>query len=102
MAAMSNYPIDFLFDLDQALTLVDDSGQHIKIEAQKTLVIDHMPTVTPTDNDHDVCSVCIQSFRSGEGGKQVPCGHVYHATCIASWLSRHNSCPLCRCKISSE
>ncbi|KAE7998669.1 hypothetical protein FH972_003188 [Carpinus fangiana] len=93
----SNYPIDMLFDLDQALTLPEDiSGR--PIAAPKSVVM-NMPTVAATDH---VCSVCVESFRSGEGGKQVPCGHVYHAACIASWLSHNNSCPLCRSKISGD
>jgi hypothetical protein len=95
----SNYPIDMLFDLDQALTLPEDPHPGRPIAAPKSLV-NNMPTVTTTD--HHVCSVCVERFRSAEGGKQVPCGHVYHATCIASWLSHNNSCPLCRCKISSD
>ncbi|KAG7988868.1 hypothetical protein I3843_03G209600, partial [Carya illinoinensis] len=94
---MTNYPIDLLFDLDEVLTLPEDSGRQSTAEPT-SLVIMNMPTVTTTE----VCSVCIESFRSGEGGKQVPCGHVYHETCIASWLSRHNSCPLCRCEISGN
>ncbi|MCL7039256.1 hypothetical protein MKW94_025501 [Papaver nudicaule] len=31
----------------------------------------------------------------------MPCNHVYHANCISSWLSRYNSCPLCRCTIDT-
>ncbi|KAB1214816.1 E3 ubiquitin-protein ligase RING1-like [Morella rubra] len=90
----SSYTIDLLFDLDEALTLPEDSAR--QIAAQKSLVM-NLPTVITTD----VCSVCIESFRSGEGGKQVPCGHVYHANCIASWLSSHSSCPVCRREIST-
>lgn len=106
---ISNYPVDLLFDLDEALTMTTaDSGLQIKkIAAPKD-----MPTATVTStihhhhhHHHDLCTVCIESLGLGDQGseqQEVPCGHVYHATCIASWLSRHNSCPLCRCKISTQ
>ncbi|KAG2713041.1 hypothetical protein I3843_04G147100 [Carya illinoinensis] len=96
--AMSNYPKDLLFDLDEVLTLPEESGR--QIAAPRSLLM-NMPTVATSD----VCSVCIESFGStGEDGigKQVPCGHVFHETCITSWFSHHDSCPLCRCQFSDE
>ncbi|KAJ6127566.1 hypothetical protein N7523_003178 [Penicillium sp. IBT 18751x] len=26
----------------------------------------------------------------------LPCGHQYHMKCIADWLQRASSCPVCR------
>ncbi|EEF48182.1 E3 ubiquitin-protein ligase RDUF1 [Ricinus communis] len=90
--------IDVSFDMDEALALPPNFGH--QISESDSLVAD-MPTVTSTD-DHDVCSICMEGFQSpGVCGKQVPCGHVYHAPCISSWLSNCNSCPLCRFNISA-
>ncbi|KAJ4708525.1 RING/U-box superfamily protein [Melia azedarach] len=101
-------PIDMSFDLDEALTLSantsapDDSGSE-KIRNTATngdLIVSDFPTVA----GDGVCSVCMEDFQPAFPGKQVPCGHVFHAKCIATWISRCDSCPLCRsrCIISGD
>ncbi|KAG6596836.1 hypothetical protein SDJN03_10016, partial [Cucurbita argyrosperma subsp. sororia] len=48
------------------------------------------------------CSVCYDEMK--EGGEElirIPCGHVYHKSCVLTWLQRNNSCPLCRKKIEA-
>ncbi|KAI3915379.1 hypothetical protein MKX01_035638 [Papaver californicum] len=64
-----------------------------------------MPTVAMVDM---VCTICMKEPRNCNGiegrraeGKKTPCNHVYHADCISTWLSRYNSCPLCRCTINT-
>ena len=29
---------------------------------------------------------------------QLPCQHIFHHSCIATWTEHHNSCPVCRFK----
>ncbi|KAL6274599.1 hypothetical protein ACE6H2_025291 [Prunus campanulata] len=92
----SNYPMSLQFDLDEALTWEENSNYtllnnniNINIAAlnpnsNSFMILENMPTPAAAAVD-DVCA-----------GKLVPCGHVYHATCLASWLFVCNSCPLCR------
>ncbi|OAY53822.1 hypothetical protein MANES_03G026200v8 [Manihot esculenta] len=94
--AFSSCLIDLSFDMDEALSFHSDFAR--QISKSVSLVAD-MPTVDVSD---DVCSVCMEGFGGDVGGKRVPCGHVYHAGCISSWLSNCNSCPLCRCNISDD
>ncbi|KGN61460.1 E3 ubiquitin-protein ligase RING1 [Cucumis sativus] len=43
------------------------------------------------------CSVCCEEIkRKGGEVRRIPCGHVYHKSCILKWLEISNSCPLCR------
>lgn len=105
--------IDQQFDLDEVLTLPEeystpyDHHHHdhqiltvSEASVQDPLIFDSMPTVTISTVDVDSCAVCMESFHSGESAERVPYGHVYHAGCIATWLSVCKSCPLCRCRIS--
>ncbi|KAF2303985.1 hypothetical protein GH714_025917 [Hevea brasiliensis] len=64
--------IDVSFDMDEALTLPPNFGHQI---SESHFLVADMPTVV----SDDVCSVCMEGFQSGVGGKRVPCGHVYHA-----------------------
>ncbi|KAF4390038.1 hypothetical protein F8388_002980 [Cannabis sativa] len=95
----TNYPVDMMsFDLDEALTMPPQDNSNRWIATSNTSVVE-MSTVDVATTATDVCSVCMECFRSGQGGKQVPCGHVFHQACIAEWSLRHNSCPLCRSKL---
>lgn len=41
------------------------------------------------------CAVCLSDFQLGETLRPLPCGHVFHRSCIDKWLLRNGVCPLC-------
>jgi len=42
------------------------------------------------------CTVCMDDFKLQEQVRRLPCGHHFHEACIFPWLTRHNTCPVCR------
>ncbi|KAF6156402.1 hypothetical protein GIB67_031523 [Kingdonia uniflora] len=43
------------------------------------------------------CPICLEGFVDGENCRALPgCEHVYHSTCIDTWLTKANMCPICR------
>lgn len=46
------------------------------------------------------CSICFETiYRLSRYSGRIclrSCGHQFHLKCIEEWLSRNNSCPLCR------
>lgn len=45
------------------------------------------------------CVVCMEVMSAESIVRKLPCGHVYHSTCIEAWLLKNRSscvCPLCK------
>ncbi|PFH32409.1 zinc finger, C3HC4 type (RING finger) domain-containing protein [Besnoitia besnoiti] len=41
------------------------------------------------------CAICIEDFVPSALVRVLPCGHVFHRSCIDSWFLRSSVCPLC-------
>lgn len=49
------------------------------------------------EEEMEECCVCCEDLKGkGMEVSRIPCGHVYHKSCILTWLQINNSCPLCR------
>ncbi|CAN6244803.1 unnamed protein product [Urochloa humidicola] len=49
------------------------------------------------------CSVCLLEFVDDDALRLLPtCPHAFHTDCIALWLERHATCPLCRASVLDE
>mmetsp|Transcript_42888 Transcript_42888/g.79996 ORF Transcript_42888/g.79996 Transcript_42888/m.79996 type:complete len:189 (+) Transcript_42888:77-643(+) len=56
--------------------------------------------------DDDACPCCLEAFEGQSQVAVLPCGHVFHETCIAAWSvvdgKNADSCPSCRAKFDSH
>jgi hypothetical protein len=43
-----------------------------------------------------VCPVCLDAACVGQTLRILPCSHSFHSMCIDTWLTKQNSCPVCR------
>ncbi len=53
-----------------------------------------------TSSDQRLCAVCLAFINKPEKTSTLPCNHTYHSQCIAEWLERSTTCPLCRAAAS--
>jgi hypothetical protein len=53
-----------------------------------------LPTVPPGST----CQVCLSEFSSAEPGavKCPHCGNLFHYRCIAKWVNKNGTCPVCK------
>ncbi|CAL4904583.1 unnamed protein product [Urochloa decumbens] len=48
----------------------------------------------------DSCAICVAPYKSGDTCSVLPgCAHMFHKPCVASWLGKKNTCPLCRATV---
>lgn len=49
----------------------------------------------------DECIICFKKFKDSDLLKRFACQrHVFHMACINKWVDEHDTCPLCKYKLS--
>ncbi|KAE9621030.1 hypothetical protein Lal_00019946 [Lupinus albus] len=49
------------------------------------------------------CAVCLNDFKDYDSLRLLPkCNHVFHPSCIHSWLCSHVTCPVCRADLNDS
>ncbi|NWS98439.1 PJA2 ligase, partial [Mionectes macconnelli] len=74
---------------------VDDEQTHPPATKE---TIDCLPVVLITgDYSQDQsCTICCSEYVKGEFVAELPCHHLFHKPCVAPWLQRSGTCPVCR------
>ncbi|OMJ30207.1 Receptor homology region, transmembrane domain- and RING domain-containing protein 2 [Smittium culicis] len=48
------------------------------------------------------CLICFEEICSNQDVRNIPCSHLFHATCLDQWLTtRSVFCPACRFDLSA-
>lgn len=45
------------------------------------------------------CSICMNLYTSKSMVYELGCKHIFHKSCLITWVIKDRRCPLCRCKI---
>ena len=63
-----------------------------------TMTQDEMEKLeVPSTISYESCVICISNLNSDSDKlRLLPCQHVFHESCLFSWLKMHAICPLCR------
>lgn len=67
-------------------------------------VLNHMEQNYPMASESELsgvaaCAICWESMYTA---RRLPCGHLFHNTCLQSWLEQETSCPTCRLALSMQ
>lgn len=83
---------------------VDANGGECTEKLEITVVEDTDSSNQSSAGTHEeaTCSICLDDFQAGQKQRLLPCGHVFHATCVDEWLmaglrrKNKSECPLCK------
>ncbi|KAG2244005.1 hypothetical protein Bca4012_035050 [Brassica carinata] len=68
------------------------------------VIIASLPTFVVGVDGDDVsameCAVCLTLLEKKETARMLPnCKHVFHMTCVDTWLTTCSTCPICRTEV---
>jgi autocrine motility factor receptor len=58
-----------------------------------------MATIEELDKNSDDCAICWDRM---DQARKLPCGHLFHNSCLRSWLEQDTSCPTCRTSLKAR
>ncbi|CAK4076762.1 unnamed protein product [Aphanomyces euteiches] len=64
--------------------------------------LDLCTPVDPATAQDCECVVCMNTENEPSNNTRLPCGHVFHESCIRAWLRRRSTCPTCRYQFEKE
>mmetsp|Transcript_43529 Transcript_43529/g.114891 ORF Transcript_43529/g.114891 Transcript_43529/m.114891 type:complete len:257 (-) Transcript_43529:208-978(-) len=56
---------------------------------------------TDTASVNGSCVICLNEFETGDGVRDLFCGHRFHQACVDQWLAVSSICPM-RCSVAMQ
>ena len=84
--------------LERTLNYARIRGNNEIIEYLESLNENSIPRMKPLITMTEQCGICL-SDENLLKGYMTSCNHQFHAECLQQWISKHNSCPICRSSI---
>nr|CAD7400110.1 unnamed protein product [Timema cristinae] len=85
--------------------LFHEIQRRIKKHRNYLWVLNHMEQNYPMasseelSENSDNCAICWEKMESA---RKLPCTHLFHNSCLQSWLEQDSSCPTCRMVLSIQ
>jgi hypothetical protein len=79
---------------------------HARYRRLQRTLMHSFPEAAPGRLAGELCPICLDGMRAG---KQLPCSHCVHASCLLAWLQQQSSggdskftCPMCRADLDVQ
>ena len=101
MHAFQTFPFHIVFDVFSAWRALFNSASNYLRYRTVISQINTLADATAEDIERvgGTCIICRDELQLADGVKKLSCGHVFHLSCLQSWLERQQTCPICRTRI---
>ncbi|XP_010542983.1 PREDICTED: uncharacterized protein LOC104816022 [Tarenaya hassleriana] len=92
---------DFNEDDYELLLGLDEDNHRDRRAGTSASQINSLPQSTvQNDNFEETCVICLDTPKTGDVIRHLPCLHKFHKDCIDPWLERSKSCPVCKSSVT--
>ncbi|XP_010243979.1 PREDICTED: uncharacterized protein LOC104587902 isoform X2 [Nelumbo nucifera] len=85
---------------DYEMLLALDENNHQHGGASLSQITGLPQSTVQTDNLEEACAICLETPKTGDKIRYLPCLHKFHKDCIDPWLRRKTLCPVCKSSIT--
>ena len=97
------------YEIEKKIMVVNDITNNFSLisKSLESVLCNHIQNKTKNESivydRKDKCCICFEEFGD-ECIKECKfsCNNVFHTDCINLWLSKNDSCPLCRCNLNTN
>ena len=93
--------------LGNALREMQEEAEAMGPPPASAEAIRRLPTIVVAAEDlmeeqNRQCAVCFGNCHVGHRMCRLPCGHLFHGSCIGPWLYKRCTCPVCRYELPTD
>jgi len=93
--------------LGSALREMQEEAEAMGPPPASAQAIRRLPTIVVAAEDlveeqNRQCAVCFGNCHVGHRMVRLPCGHLFHGSCIGPWLYKRCTCPVCRYELQTD
>merc|ERR1712129_12519 len=78
-------------------TLLDRLDGQCEADLQEPKIDLEGSTFINAKSLEETCQICLEELAEGEEVANLPCGHIFHRSCVERWFQVRNTCPM-RCE----
>lgn len=71
-------------------------GAATSAEINQNTVLSRYVAANQQGGQPDQCPICFEEYKDGDAIRTLKCKHVYHDSCILTWLTNQRTCPYCK------
>ena len=76
--------------------IINEKYEQIKNDIPNLFTLDNNTLEKIKNSDNEQCIICLEEFKNGNQCLYLNCLHLFHSHCIIAWLTKHNTCPICK------
>jgi hypothetical protein len=91
----------------RAMAASMESAQPSGPPPASTRALQQLPLISVTTHDlvepvNRECCICLGENELHQRVLRLPCAHIFHPQCAKQWLTKHNTCPVCRYELPTD